>query len=94
MRKVSCMLSASLVAGVALTLATPVSAELADATGENFAATVELVAPGTVVTSAGAFGDGMASEFTFKNGGILVTVGEGTDLEKIAANGGALTVNF
>ena len=70
------------------------SAELSDATDENFAATVEIIEPGTTVTSGGAFVDGMASEFTFENGGILITIGEGTDLTKITENGGSLTVDF
>lgn len=70
------------------------SAELSDLTDENFSATVEIVAPGTIVSSAGAFVEGLATEFTFENGGILITVGEGTDLSKITENGGALTVNF
>ncbi len=70
------------------------SAELADTTDENFQATVELIAAGATVTAAGAFVDGMPTEYTFDKGGILVTIGEGTDLTKILANGGALTVNF
>ncbi|MEM1373421.1 MAG: hypothetical protein AAGF78_03450 [Pseudomonadota bacterium] len=74
---------------------TPISeAALAASTDENFAATVEIIEPGTVVTNAGAFVDGLGTEFTFDNGGILVTVGEGTDLTKILENGGALTVEF
>ncbi len=70
------------------------SASLSDATDENFAASVDLIAPGTTITTAGAFVEGMASEFTFENGGIVITVGEGTDLNKISANGGSLTVDF
>ena len=70
------------------------SAELSDATDENFHASVEVIAPGTKVSSAGAFVDGLATDYTFQNGGILVTVGEGTDLTKIKDNGGSLTVNF
>ncbi|MEN0086938.1 MAG: hypothetical protein AAF737_00710 [Pseudomonadota bacterium] len=70
------------------------AAELSEATDENFSATVELIAPGTTVSSAGAFVDGLSTEFTFENGGMLITVGEGTDLTKISENGGSLTVNF
>lgn len=70
------------------------SAALSDTTDENFSATVEMIAPGTTVSSKGAFVDGMATEFTFEHGGILVTVGAGTDLTKITENGGSLTVNF
>ena len=70
------------------------SAEISDMTDANFSATVEIIAPETSVSSAGAFVDGLATDFTFENGGILITVGEGTDLTAIAANGGSLTVNF
>lgn len=70
------------------------SAELSDATDENFSATVEMIAPGTTVSSMGAFAEGLPTDFTFENGGILITVGEGTDLTKISENGGSLTVNF
>lgn len=70
------------------------SAALADTTDENFKATVEMIAPGTTVTSKGAFADGLATEFTFENGGFLVTIGAGTDLTKVTANKGSLTVNF
>jgi hypothetical protein len=70
------------------------SAELSDMTDANFAADVEILAPGTTVSSKGAFVDGMATDFTFENGGILITIGAGTDLTKITANGGSLTVNF
>lgn len=70
------------------------SAELSDRTDENFSATVEMIQPGTTVSSMGAFVDGLPTNFTFENGGILITVGEGTDLTKISENGGSLTVNF
>jgi len=70
------------------------SAELSDKTDENFAATVEIVKPGTQVSSTGAFVDGMPKDFTFEKGGILITVGEGTDLTKISENAGSLVVNF
>lgn len=70
------------------------SATLSDMTDENFSATVELIAPGSTVSSVGAFVEGLPTEFTFENGGILVTVGAGTDLTLIAENGGSLTVDF
>jgi hypothetical protein len=70
------------------------AAELSDMTDENFSATVEILELGTTVSSMGAFVEGLGTEFTFENGGILITVGEGTDLTKITENGGALTVNF
>lgn len=70
------------------------SAEISGESDENFKATVEILEPGTSVTSVGAFVDGMPTEFVMENGGILVTVGEGTDLTKISENGGSLTVNF
>lgn len=70
------------------------SAELSDTTDENFKASVEIVGPGTQVTSGGAFVDGLPTDFTFEKGGILITIGNGTDLTKISENGGSLTVNF
>lgn len=70
------------------------SVELAGETDENFDATVETLAPGTKVSSKGAFVDGLATDYTFENGGILITIGEGTDLTKISQNGGSLTVKF
>lgn len=70
------------------------SATLSEKTDENFGATVEIVEPGTKVTSSGSFVEGLPTEFTLENGGILITIGEGTDLTKVLANGGSLTVNF
>lgn len=70
------------------------SAELSDTTDGNFSATVEVIEPGTTATAMGAFVEGLPTDYTFENGGILVTVGEGTDLTKISENGGSLTVNF
>jgi hypothetical protein len=67
---------------------------MSDTTDENFSATVEMIAPGTSVSSMGAFVDGLPTDFSFENGGILITVGEGTDLTKISENDGSLTVNF
>ncbi|MEM9603451.1 MAG: hypothetical protein AAGA11_11355 [Pseudomonadota bacterium] len=70
------------------------SARLSDATHADFAATVDIIAPGTALSTAGAFVQGMASEFSFDTGGLLITIGDGTDLTKIKADGGALTVDF
>lgn len=70
------------------------AAELASTTDSSFAATVELIAPGTAVTTEGAFVDGAPMDFTFENGGIQITIGDGTDLNMVSANGGSLTVNF
>lgn len=70
------------------------SAEVAASSDENFSASVEILAPGTQISAAGAFVEGMATSYTFENGAILVTVGEGTDLTKILENNGALTINF
>jgi hypothetical protein len=69
-------------------------AEISSETDDNFSATVELIEPGTQVSTEGAFVDGMPKQFTFENGGMLITVGEGTDLTKISEAGGALTVRF
>lgn len=46
----------------------------------NFAATVELVAPGATASSVGAFVAGAPTAFTFENGGFLLSIGEGADL--------------
>ncbi len=70
------------------------SAELAESTDENFKAMVEVIQPGTSISAAKAFVDGLGTDFTFENGGIVVTIGEGTDLTKVTENGGAITVNF
>ncbi len=70
------------------------SASISPMSDPNFSATVEVLRPGTQVTAAGAFVDGLGTDFTFDKGGILVTIGEGTDLTKISENGGSLTVNF
>lgn len=70
------------------------SAEVAASSDENFSATIEILEPGATLAAAGAFVEGLASDYTFENGAILVTVGEGTDLTKIAKNGGSLTINF
>lgn len=69
-------------------------ATLSDATDAGFAASVEVMEPGTSLSTAGAFVEGLPTEFTFENGGIMITVGAGTDLTVIAANGGSLTVDF
>lgn len=70
------------------------SAEIAATSDENFMASVEILEPGATLNAAGAFVDGMASDYTFENGAMLITVGEGTDLTKISENGGSLIVNF
>ncbi|MEM8979766.1 MAG: VPLPA-CTERM sorting domain-containing protein [Pseudomonadota bacterium] len=58
----------------------------------GFAADVEIVAAGTSVSSIDAFGLGLPTDFTFANGGILVSVGEGTDLNAVGT-GGSLTID-
>ena len=70
------------------------SVQMSDMTDPNFKASVEIVQPGSQISSKGAFVDGMPTEFTLENGGILITIGEGTDLTKILENGGSLTVDF
>lgn len=70
------------------------SVELASNTDENFKASVEIVKPGTQVSASGAFVDGLPTEFTLGSGGILITIGDGTDLTKVSENGGSITVNF
>ena len=70
------------------------SAKIADSTDESFKAMVEIVSPGTQISSKGTFVDGLPTDFTLDNGGILITIGEGTDLTKIKNNSGSLTINF
>lgn len=70
------------------------AASLSSETDENFRASVEIVGPGAAVSTSGSFVDGLPTEFTFDKGGILITIAEGTDLTKIIANGGSLTVDF
>lgn len=70
------------------------SAKLSDKTDENFKANIEIMKPGTQITSDGSFVEGLPTDFTFENGGILITIGDGTDLNKISANGGSLTLDF
>ncbi len=70
------------------------AAEIADSTDPSFAATVEILEPGTTVMTDTSFVKGLLTEWTFENGAILITIGEGTDLNEISANGGSLTVEF
>ena len=60
---------------------------------EGFVANVDIVAPGEVVTTQGAFVDGLATSYTLSNGGILVTIGEGSSLRTVG-QGGSLTVDL
>jgi len=60
---------------------------------EGFAATVQILSPGDTVTSEGTFVEGLATSFTFVNGGILVTIGEGTALGTVG-QGGSFTVDL
>lgn len=71
-----------------------ISAELSEETDEDFRASVEVIAPGTKVVSKGAFVDGLPTEFVFDQGGLLITIGEGTDLTRVSDKAGSLTVNF
>ncbi len=68
------------------------SARISGAT-EGFAAAVEIMDPGTTATTEGTFVDGLATSFTFENGGIMVTIGNGTDLGMVG-QGGSLTVDL
>lgn len=63
------------------------------ASNANFAAIVDIIAPGTTANAGGTFGPGLDTSFSFGNGGILVSIGEGTDLFGVGT-GGALTVQF
>ncbi|MEM6293555.1 MAG: hypothetical protein AAGA54_19940 [Myxococcota bacterium] len=70
------------------------AAALGASTDENFSATVEILEPGTTVTTDTSFVKGLPTEWTFENGAIAITIGEGTDLNEISSNGGSLTVEF
>lgn len=58
----------------------------------GFEAMIQVISPGTMATSVGAFVMGVATSFTFDNGGVLVTIGDGTNLNTVG-QGGSLTVN-
>ncbi|MEM6309014.1 MAG: hypothetical protein AAF754_03105 [Pseudomonadota bacterium] len=49
----------------------------------GFATTVSPTAPGTTANSVGSFLPGLATSFDFGNGGILIGVGEGTNLNTV-----------
>lgn len=68
------------------------TASISDA-ADGFIATVEIVQPGDTLSTEGAFADGLATSFTFKNGGILVTIGERSSLRTVG-KGGSLTVDL
>lgn len=68
------------------------SATISDA-ADGFVATVEIMTPGEALTTQGAFQDGLATDFTFAKGGILVTIGEGSALRTVG-KGGSLTVDL
>lgn len=67
------------------------SASISSAT-LGFAATVQTIAAGTAASSVGSFVPGLATAFTFDKGGILVTIGEGTNLNTVGT-GGFLTID-
>ena len=70
------------------------AATLGAATDANFSATVEILAPGTTVTTESSFVPELPTEWTFENGAIQVTIGEGTDLNEVGSAGGSLVVEF
>ena len=71
----------------------PVATAVISEAAEGFAATVEIVSLGDTATADGAFVDGLATSFTFENGGILVTIGDGSVLQTVG-QGGSLTVDL
>lgn len=68
------------------------SASISDA-ADGFVATVVIMDAGETLETQGAFVDGLATDFTFENGGILVTIGEGSALRTVG-QGGSLTVDL
>ena len=67
-------------------------ASIAPGSNAGFAASVRVVAPGETVTSGGTFVTGLPTSFTFANGGILVSIGQGTSLTTVGT-GGSMTVD-
>lgn len=63
------------------------------ATTSGFVATVEVIAPGATASSVGSFVPGLATAFSFPNGGVLISIGEGTNLNTVGT-GGSLTVDL
>ncbi|MEM9700510.1 MAG: hypothetical protein AAF943_17180 [Pseudomonadota bacterium] len=61
------------------------------AAASGFAATVDVLTPGSMISTLDLFNTGLATDRTFENGGILVTIGEGTDLTQLVG-GGQLSV--
>lgn len=69
-----------------------VSSASVSSAADGFSATVDVVPLGQGVTTEGAFGD-LPKDFTFTNGGILVTIGEGSSLRTVG-QGNSLTVDI
>lgn len=71
----------------------PVATASISNAAEGFAATVQILSAGDTANSEGAFVDGLGTSFTFANGGILITIGEGTALGTVG-QGGSFTVDL
>lgn len=71
----------------------PVATAAISNAADGFVATVQIMSPGDTATSDGTFVDGLATSFTFENGGILVTIGDGSALRTVG-QGGSFTVDL
>lgn len=71
----------------------PVSSAVVTAATKGFNALVTVISPGEVITSHGSFAPGLATSFMFANGGVLVTIGEGSALRTVGT-GGTLSVGL
>lgn len=69
------------------------SASINAASNPNFAASVQLITPGTVFNFDGVFVPGLPTSYTAVNGGFLLTIGDGTNLFNVG-QGGSLIVDF
>lgn len=68
------------------------SASLASFT-PGFAAVVQIMAPGAMASAAGSFVPGLPTSFDFGNGGVLVLIGDGTNLNTVGT-GGSLKIDI
>lgn len=71
----------------------PVATAVITDAADGFAATVEILPPGAAATSEGTLVPDLATSFTFENGGIKVTIGDGSSLRTVG-QGGSLTIDL
>ncbi len=71
----------------------PVATARISGATEGFAANVQILPAGATATAGGTLVPGLATSFSFENGGILVTIGNGTNLTSVG-QGGSLTIDL